>query len=172
MEAKTVQNVINELRTGHQIVISIPLACQLINNAVTELVSLYATAAIPTPIDIEGAKANEPQALPNLGITKVMLDNKPYRAYTADSDSITFKSDGTFNVTAILAPDDVLSAADDIPVNVAYHSCVVTYAAYHSNTEPDKPKNNDQFYALSQEIHNRLSKVKHYGRFIPARVWR
>src|SRR5659263_754540 len=82
LEAKTVQNVINELRTGHQIVISIPLACQLINNAVMELISLYATAAIPTPIDIEGAKANEPQALPNLGITKVMLENKPYRAYT------------------------------------------------------------------------------------------
>lgn len=172
MEAKTVQNVINELRTGHQIVISIPLACQLINNAVMELISLYATAAIPTPIDIEGAKANEPQALPNLGITKVMLENKPYRAYTADSNSITFKSDGTYEVTYVEAPEDVAIVSDPIPLNIAYHSCIVIYVANNTNTGPDNSKGNEQFYALSQEIHNRLSKVKYYGRFIPARTWR
>lgn len=173
MEAKTVQNVVDDLRTGYQNIVSVPLACQLINMAVTELVSLYSTAAIPVDIDMEAVEGGEAQIIPNMGIVKVTSQSKSYKTYTADSNSITFKDKGTYKVTAIIAPVDVLSASDDIPIHMAYHSCIVMYVA-NKIIQPDNPNatNNDQFYGLSQEIHNRLSRIKNYGRSIKPRVWR
>lgn len=172
MEVKTVQNVIDELRTKHGVAISTPFACQLINDATNELVTLYDTAMIPVVIDITGAVGDVPETLVSLGILKVTHDDELYNDYTADSESITFKNDGDYKVTAIITPDDVTAATDDIPVNAAYHFCVVSYVANYAERDPAKSKDNSQFYQLSQAIHNRLSRIKRRGNIIPARLWR
>ena len=172
MGAKTVQNVIDELRTKHGIAISIPFAYQLINDAVNELVTLYDTAVIPTIIDITGAVKNVPEVLVSLGILKVTYFSYPYHDYVADSESITFQDDGDYKVTAIIVPDDVMAVTEVVPVNMAYHLAVVLYVANYADRDPEKPKDNDQFYTLSQAVHNRLSKIKRHENIIPARLWR
>ena len=168
MEAKTVQNVIDELRTQYQLRTSVPLACQLINSAVNELVSLYNTAYILSEIDVVGVVANEPQILATMGIIKVTTEGIPYNRYIADANTVTFRDDGNFKINALIMPINVVAGLDVIPVPIAYHQCVVLYVANHM----DQAKDNGQFYQLSREIHNRLSNIKKRGRYVPARAWR
>lgn len=171
MEEKTVQDVINEVKSKHRIIISAPLACQLINDAVSELVTLYTTALVPTDIEFTNVKGGEPQIFQSMGVYKVMSDGKPYKQYTVNSNTIIFANDGNYMVSALMLPDNVEGAQDEIPVHMAYHPCIVQYVAFYAD-QGDQKRTNDQFYLLSKEIHNRLSNTKLKGKRVPARLWR
>lgn len=170
MEAKTVQNVINDLRTQYQLIVSVSFACQLINNAVNELLALYDSAYGSVELEVTGVVADVPQILSTMGVIKVTSKGVYYNRYTADANTITFKDNGDYKITALMIPDNVASTQDEIPVHIAYHPCVVMYAANHVN--PENPKSDDKFYLYSKDINNRLSGIKRRGRYIPARVWR
>lgn len=172
MQEKTVGDVIQELRM-QGIVISLSNACRLINNAVSELATMYDNSIIPTEIDIL-AEAGEPYMIETMGIKRVKRDGVPYNNYKADPQSITFDHSGDFQATVVMIPDDVSAKDDEIPIHTAFHPAVIQYIAYHAQPiAPDgKPKDNEMFYAMAQTANSRLSRTKRAGAKIPARVWR
>lgn len=172
MQEKTVGDIIQELRM-QGIVISLSNACRLINNAVSELTTMYDNSIIPTELDIT-ATAGEPYMIETLGVKGVKHDGIPYTRYKADPQSITFEEEGEYQSTVILIPDDVTAKDDDIPIHIAFHPAVIRYVAYHAQPiGPDgKPKDNEMFYAMAQTANSRLSRTKRSRARMPARVWR
>ena len=172
MQGKTVDDVIQELRM-QGIVISLSNACRLINNAVSELTTMYDNSIIPTELDIT-ATAGEPYMIETLGVKDVKRDGIPYSNYKANPQSITFDEEGEYKSTVILIPDDVTAKDDDVPIHTAFHPAIVQYLAYHAQPiGPDgKPKDNEMFYAMAQTANSRLSRTKRSRARMPARVWR
>ena len=172
MQEKTVNDVIEELRM-QGIVISLSNACRLINNAVSELTTMYDNSIVPTELEIS-AEAGEPYMLETMGIKSIKHNGMPYTNYKADPQSIIFNDSGDFQATVVMIPDDVSAKDDDIPVHTAFHPAVIQYVAYHAQPiGPDgKPKDNEMFYAMAQTANSRLSRTKRSRARVPARIWR
>lgn len=172
MQEKTVNDVIEELRM-QGIVLSLSNACRLINNAVSEIATMYDNSILPIELDIT-AEAGKPYMLETMGIKSIKHNGMPYTSYKADSQSITFDHSGDFQATVVMIPDDVSAKDDNIPVHTAFHPAVIQYVAYHAQPiGPDgKPKDNEMFYAMAQSVNSRLSRTKYKGIKMPARVWR
>ena len=150
MQEKTVNDVIEELRM-QGIVLSLSNACRLINNAVSEIATMYDNSIVPTELEIS-AEAGEPYMLETMGIKSIKHNGMPYTSYKADSQSITFDHSGDFQATVVMIPDDV-SAKDDILVHAAFHPAVIQYVAYHTTDRTHgKPKDNEMFYAMAQSV--------------------
>jgi hypothetical protein len=171
VEAMTVKAVIRELRM-QGIVLSLQNTCLHINNVVSQLASIYDTALTPVEININ-ALAGDNNDLATLGVLSVKHNGRPYLDYKANAYTITFNDDGDYTVTALMYPDNVASENDNIPVHIAYHPAIVQYVKHKAQplTLDGKPTENE-FYAMAQAVHLRLSRVKSRGLRAKARIWR
>ncbi len=167
MEAKTVNQVIAEVKMTTGEALSVTKTCKLINDAVQILSSRYGTAGGKNITHISNVEAGVPTFLSNLGVLSVTKDGTPVYDYAVDSEGITFMVGGDFNVMYIPIPSEVSSGSDDIPLATAYHPSVVEYVVANAAGAGDTSR----FDVYSRDAHIMLTHLKKRGLRIPARRW-
>ncbi len=168
MAAKTVNQVIAEVKMTTGEALSVSRACKLVNDAVQILTSRYSTAGGKDTEDLTDVEAGVQTPLPNLGVLSVTKEGRPVYDYSVDSEGITFMVGGDFSVVYIPIPAGVTLGTHVVPLVSMYHPSVVAYVASKAAVGGDTA----EFDMLARDVHITLTHLKKRNMRIPARSWR
>lgn len=146
-------------------------AVKFINEAMDILSTKYDTACIRDSADVITTKDYEELEVPFgcVAIKRIEKDGYKYNDYTADKDYMTIRDKGAYTVKFNRKPQEVSSGGETPEINSSYHSIIVFYVAFCIGKNP---VNEEKFYALAEDVNNRLKRVKRSGNKIPAPIWR
>lgn len=167
----TVQDMIDQVRARTGESFSRVRACQIINDALLRLSSLYETAAKRRQLNYTAERDGHEFMIDCIGILRVEHDGKQVTNFRAMNGYIQFPAPGTYQVTCLVAPPEVAALTDAPEIHSAYHPCIVMYLAAHAAAPEDKALQAD-FLAYADAVNRRLSNMRLRGLRLPARMWR
>jgi len=169
----TVKDIIKhaQLLTGQ--FISLPVALELINNAVDFLKMRYDTAFTNVIAMEFEAEPDKPYPIEQdyYGITSVMFEGRPYKDYVVIDNNIVFRDKGKFTVYVQPVPIEVTTENDEPDLPMQYHSILKLYVASRM-TRPIDRELEQEFWVMAEQINQRLQRRKRKGARIPVGVWR